>query len=401
MRASIIQCGDKTIIQNEDTTEFLSHLTEVFDELKEFFLPLPRRFSHYQLELLVRIFGQLQGLEYSTKPESIGLGVITIRQRWKELMALEINHVEHCLELKPKILAQGMFESLMRASLMETEEKSQIDRIAELIQSNYEEQSITHEVLVFYHQLYEGRYKLLLAFYHFMINLQANSNFELRKLDKLRSRQVFDNLKYLKRVLPQAEYNHICLGADPHLRNAIAHREVELREGKVKVRDGRWTKAFDFTRAELLVKSLNLTMLGLLGGLLVSSMKHNDVLRSHVQYKYHIEDIQQSLSSIVTEYKFVLTRCVVSDNDHLYCSLREMDPSPFDGPNKFKHGKTTLQVHVVNAKPRRERIQDLISGCELMFQGYKKVTFESSDNKGEQIETVEHVPASQVDGNLP
>jgi hypothetical protein len=389
--------GDKIVTRNFNTTEFLSHLTEAIDALKELLSPMPRQFSQYQSLVLSEILKQLKILEQSTTPETLRIGEKSIRDHWKELVALGLTCVESSLQVKADILSQALFDSLMRASLKETEEKSQIDRIAELIQANRDDQSITHEILTLYHQLYEGRYKLLLAFYRFMTELRHDSDVKLDKLEKLRSNQVIDNLRYLKKVLSPIEYFNVGLGADSHVRNAIAHRLIELREGKVFLRDGKWTEEFDFHKAQNLVQALNLTTLGLITGLWVSAMKHNDIMRSHVRYKYHIEDIQKSLSSIVSEYKFILTGCVVKDNDHLYCILREMDSSPFDGPKKLEYGKTVLQVQVVKAKPRRERIQDLIAGCKLMFHGYKKVTFESSDNKGEHIDTVEHVPLPEND----
>ena len=392
--------GNKTITRTPDTTEFLSHLTEAIDELKEFLSPMPRRFSHYQSIVLVEIFKQVKILEQTTTSESVGIGDKSVRQRWKDLVGLGVSYVEKSLQVKPDLLSQALFDSLMRASLKQSEEKSQIDHIAELINTSHPEQSITHEILTLYHQLYDGRYKLLLAFYRFMIDLIQGRDVQLRHLQKIRANDAVDNLKYLKKKLVANEASCISCGANFHVRNAIAHREIELREGKVFLRDGRWREGYDFSSASNLAKSLNLTTLGLITGLWVSSMKHNDIMRSHVRYKYHIEDLQKSLSSIVTEYKFVLVGCLVKEDEHLYCTLREMDPNAFDGPQKIEYGKTLLQVQVVKAKPRRERIQDLIAGCELMFHGYKKVTFESSDNKEEHIDTVEHVPASPDDGNL-
>ncbi|MBI1805075.1 MAG: hypothetical protein HYR77_11505 [Ignavibacteria bacterium] len=369
--------------------------------MKEFLSPLPRRFSQYQSIVLVEIFKQVMVLEHTKTSEALDIGDKSIRQRWKELVALGVSNVEKSLQVRADLLSQALFDSLMRASLKETEEKSQINRIAELIQTNHDDQLITHEVLTFYHQLYDGRYKLLLAFHRFMIDLTQKPDVLLRRLEKLRANDVIDNLKYLKKTLVVDEYHIISSGANFHVRNAIAHREIELREGKVFLKDGRWRKEYDSSSASNLVKTLDLTMLGLVTGLWVSAMKHNDTMRGHVRYKYHIEDIQKSLSSIVAEYKFVLIESCVKENDHLYCTLREMEPSAFEGPQKIESGKTVLHVQIVKAKPRLERIQDLIAGCELMFHGYTKITFEASDNKGEQVEVLEHIPDSQGDGNLP
>src|SRR5437867_955279 len=169
-----------TILQNQETVEFLAHLTEAIDEVKEYLGPKRVQFSQYQSMVLVEILEQLKVLENSTSAESLGLTGESIRQRWKALAAFGVSLVEQCLQSRSSIVSPALFDSLMRASLKQTEEKSQIDRIAQLILADRDDQSIAHEMFALYHQLFDGRYKILLAFYRFLYELRQDGKLQLR-----------------------------------------------------------------------------------------------------------------------------------------------------------------------------------------------------------------------------
>ncbi len=147
--------------------------------------------------------------------------------------------------------------------------------------------SITEKItdlLNIYHNLFDGRYKISLScFYHLLHLIDGNFNKSFEKfLEDDVSYKINEIKKYSGSRLFIETTEWLLLGADSHVRNAIAHKKWKFIENVVELNDrSGWQKKFSLIEIEDLIRSLKIVNRAMESAIIISIVKYYDFIKKH------------------------------------------------------------------------------------------------------------------------
>lgn len=401
--------ADRPYYVKEDKTEteletLLELIPPFFDLVKDIIRPLPQRFSPTDLAPLLQNYRLvLLTQEYQNKinNESSGDTLIT---RWKDLIKFSIKINESCLGKNEEVVSQVLFRILLEVSDHHKEEYYQTQHTAWSVYNRAGDEDLIRTALQLYHRIYEGSYRTLISYSLFLINLTKGKILSAANIDDYFKEDVQKNLTRIKNsgCLSRDELDLLRFGVNPLVRNAMAHGGTKLSEGMAHLKDKGRKATLGVVDVETLVGSLLITSKGLAAGFSLSFLKQRDQIKKHINWKYDLEKILSVLYSAAKDFKFILDECKLIDGLTIDLALVEMSPDHNRiHPSTTRYGSIVHKIHVELAKPRSQRVRDLIESYSTLFYGYKKLRIQvknsGRENRGYLEMDVEDLRQSSLD----
>jgi hypothetical protein len=230
------------------------------------------------------------------------------------------------------------------------------------------------DLLVTYHNLYDGRYKVSLSCFHYLIDviygldnrnfdkyLEDDVSFKIKQIEKTDIKRVFiDTPEWL------------LIGVDEHIRNAVAHKRWNFIESYVELSDrSGWEKKFGFFQIEDLYRSLKIANRAMESALIISVVQHLDIFKKYFKRKeLDRETLHIMLYNLAKKYRFVLEKFSISNNSQINCELKS-EPQTI-GPEEViiggKYG--SFKYKMPEMKEPIERAKSLINELMNMITNY-------------------------------
>jgi hypothetical protein len=185
------------------------------------------------------------------------------------------------------------------------------------------------------------------------------------------------------------------------VRNALAHGGTKLRGGKAYLEAKGSKCALGVEDVGILISDLLITSNGICSGFWLSFLKYKNQIEKHIVWKYDIEKIHLVLYEAAKDFKFIVDECKLNDGTTINLVLAEMSPNDkIAQPSITKYGSVTLNVQVEPAKPRGQRVRDLVESYPKLFYGYSKLRVYVKDCEGRNKGDVEVDIAKLLEGTL-
>lgn len=238
------------------------------------------------------------------------------------------------------------------------------------------------KMLLYYHDLYEGSYKIGLSLFHFLCDLmegkyKSSKPFEtyLEKEDV--SHKIIQLTKYSSEIKLQKNIQWLLIGADSHVRNAIAHKRWEFKEGKVILRDrDGWEKELNYFEIEDMIRSLKIALKGMQTAMTISFCKYMDEISQPVQKRILDEEsIQGIMYLFANENHFVLDDLEIKKDLSINCRLKEqIIPQNREMFAGFKTGAVKIDLPPI--PDRTYRVKSFVASSLPAIWNYKKISLD-------------------------
>ena len=376
---------------NEDAGDTLGADLFLSQEMKKVIgdlLKPIKQFHQYNYKLLLQIYHQVFSTPTYENAAELPIANYNPILTWQKIVRISFELIERCyLQNKKDDLLIALYKTmeslgpLQKVEFFSSKDLPQTFKLENLEQLEKTERSSPadnlRKMLIHYHDLYDGTYKICLSLFHFLCDLIENKISNKKPYEKYIEDDVsykIDKLeKYSASVHLQDNLSWLLIGADNHVRNAIAHKNWNFINNKVSLFDkSGWKKDFEFIEIEDMIKNINIANKGMQAGLLIGFSMYQKEMLKLVPRKIHDEEtIHSTFYFFANKQSFLLDDFYISGND-IYCELKE---------------KTKYKLPDIGK--RTERIMGLIfEACQFIWN-YKKIIFQVFSWEGKNVGNLE------------
>jgi len=182
-----------------------------------------------------------------------------------------------------------------------------------------------NQYLLAYHNLYDGRYKISLSYFHYI-------NDVIYEMDrKSFNNYTFDDVSYkIKQIkisnstrLFIEDIEWLNIGADEHVRNAIAHKRWKFIDCYVELNDrGGWSKKLTFIEIEDLYRSLKISSRAMESAIIIGLIKYYEQFLDYIPYeKKDKETVEGIIGNYSLKSEFALDSFTIR-NEFIFVKLK-------------------------------------------------------------------------------
>lgn len=362
------------------------------------------KLNSYYLKILLQIFHEISTMSRWVDASNLPIANYDAIPAWEKIIRLGIELTERFyLRGNKEILFAALEGSIsnigkhQKSEYYSHEAIQEIETIANLDDFDKEPKVAPadrlRKLLIYYHDLYDGSYKVSLSFFHFICDaIEGNVNNKIfdKYLDDDVSYKIKKLSDYSSKIKLQHNISWILMGSDSHIRNAIAHKRWEFIKGRVllKDRDG-WNKEFGFIEIDDLIRSLKIANLGMQTVILLEYSKHSKEISKTLPIKKLDEDsIHSIMYKIAEDCLFTLDELRFDNDNVLHSKLKER-PLPFNRQIFMGNKKSSFKIDLPPIPKRSDRIKSFISQSLPAVWNYKKIIVEASSLSNESLGMME------------
>lgn len=385
-------------ISNDDFSDKLGLYallsSELNERIRDILTPILSVFNSYMYSSLLNNYQRI-----SVVPRYVDAGNLPISNydpisTWEKILRIGIEIVDRSVIVNEEIILKALFETM---ELMGFQQKVGYYSLKQL--ASAQEQSVIDDrlrlMLIYYHDLYDGEYKIALSFFHLTCEILSGKFDEKKTFKDYLSEDVSYKLIKLKELSESIKLAHnlewLLLGADNHIRNAIAHKNWHFADGKVKLWDkSGWSLILSEIELEDLIKKITIAILAIEASLIIVLSKYQKQMRPYIKNKeYDFESIHTVMYHYAEDQGFILDDLLIIGKEKLRCILINK-PKPH-GPSELimKNGPLIVKTTIPPASARSERALGFAFNSLSMLHSYEELEIVlknfKQENKGTLI----------------
>ena len=308
---------------------------------------------------------------------------------WDKILRIGIELVDRSFPGMEETVAKALFETM---ELMGHQQKVEYYSSKQLTKPS-EELRIEDQLrlmLVHYHDLYDGEYKVGLSFFHLVCDVLVGTFNPKKGFEEYLRDDVSHKTKRIKEMSGSLKTIHglewLVFGADIHIRNAVAHKNWRFTENTVVLwdKDG-WEQTFGILELDDILRSLTIAIIALEASLIIALTKHQRQIIPYVKGKeYDLESINTIMYHNAQDQGFVLDDVVISRKGFLKCELIDK-PQPH-GPSELimRDGPVSVKTVIPPVAARSERALSFVYDSLSVLHGYNEVEVELMNYRKDQ-----------------
>lgn len=277
---------------------------ELNEQIGDMLKPITENFStsSYLYAGLVNLYHRVSSMSKFVNVQNLPITNRDPRKTWGIILRVSEELIERAILKDEKRVSEAIIKTM---DLVNPHQKIEYFSYKQ-IESSKETKNIEERIklnLNYYHDVYEGRYKYVLNLMHFCADIllgHADDNFE--KYVKNDPSYMIKKIKsYVREIKLQDTIEWILIGADEHIRNAIAHKRWKFIDGQVLLEDKNrnneiiWFNSFNYLEIDDVVRNLTINFLALESSLIISFVKHIKNVRKYLVRKVHDSDSIRSV----------------------------------------------------------------------------------------------------------
>lgn len=334
---------------------------------------LNREFSTNAYSNLLSIYYRISTMPRYKNVQHLKISNYDPKKTWKTILELCIDIMDRAFLKNPKETMDGLIYTLDRiVNFHEIEliSEAKIEKNKK-IDMDYMKTIIEH-----YHEIYEGRYKFLLAFFVYTVDIYLSS--AKKELNKYFEDDVSYLLKKVKKYIYKKIYidtiDWLSIGADENIRNAIAHKSIIYREMFAIFSDKKgWREQLNFIEFEDILRNLKIVCNAMEAGLIITQAKHKThIPPSDFKKDFDEHDIKNGIIFNIKNYKFELLE-YQSYGKLLKLKIKDGPRTHGSSQIMGQMGRVNFSANLPPEPPRRERILAIIINSMAFIWKYENV----------------------------
>jgi hypothetical protein len=242
------------------------------------------------------------------------------------------NKVSELFNDNRAVLAEALVCTLKSMADFHEVEFNRVQNIAAAIQEvDHPESDRLDRLLQYYLGLFEGPYRAGLALRNVLWRLERGDKPSKEKVEEFLKHDVSQILREFVSDVPVDNQRSLYqVGAEVHIRNAVAHQHIQLNADTITLTDGTWQRNLDWVTLEYHVRNINATYLGMQLGLFLAFIALNQDIRNLVSnISYSLKNVHTVLDIGAKNYGFILNN--IFENDRVL----HMELLPLNRPKEL------------------------------------------------------------------
>ena len=360
----------------------------------------------YNLKILLQIFHEISTMSRFGNAGNLPIANYDSIPTWEKILRISFEMIERTYLIEKK---KELFETLeltiftlgtpQKVEYYSHEDLPSIESIKNLEDLSKKPKVAPEDrlrkMLIHYHDLYEGTYKVCLSLFHFLCDLLEGNYKPSKPFEEYLNRDdvsyKIDKISnYSASIKLQHNIDWLLIGADSHIRNAVAHKRWEFKKGKVLLKDRNgWSKEFDYSEIKDLIRSLNIANKGMQSAIIIGFCKYmEEIAKSVPKREMDEESIYSIMYQLANTSHFLLDDLTIGKDMLIFCKLKE-EVIPLNRVIYSGNKTHSVKIDLPSIPNRSYRIKSFVAKSLPAIWNYKKIRIELFDFKDEAVGIME------------
>ena len=351
---------------------------ELNSRIRDILTPLLLDFNSYLYTLLLQNYHRVSSIPKFTDARNLPIANYDPIPTWERILRVGLDVIDRSFPGNQEVVSNALFRTMELVGQQQKVEYFSLKHLATATESSVTEDQL-RLMLVHYHDVYDGGYKIALSFFHLVCDMISGRYDGKKTFDQYLEDDVTFKIRSIKAiaesvtVVPGLEW--LLLGADNHVRNAVAHKNWRFTEGTVILsdRDG-WTRTLGMLELEDIVKNITIAIIALEASLTISFSKYEKEMLPFIgSREYDFESIHSVMYHFAEDQGFILDDLTSVSKGKLKSILIDKPQPHGSSELTMRDGPFVAKATIPPPAPRSERALGFVFQSLSVLNGYEQM----------------------------